>query len=544
MEQEVFDWYDIDNDPEDDNIREVKHKKSYVSIVFDFLSATSLYVFLISLFNYGFFIIFEYEKLPFIEADIKNINRIVLVFLGIFRILILLMSVIAIILNIGHANRLMRYFDKTYRLVVFEIFILIIYAYLNINTQDEYYVGLKRLLFTLNFSMVFYILFTCCVVCLEDKFVETTLEQKILNTEDTEKILKLLKLYLNNFEHDCSCDDEADHYRFKDLFSFNINYQTLLELIETDPGTEIENFNIKISNPVIGQHMDAIELAKAVFLKASSDDERMSFDEFKTIFQNSETAENIYTFFDLNGDTSISRKEFRDTILYFYMNRVSLENSIEAVSHFTVVIKRVLYTIGFMALIIIDLILFGVNIKEIFALVVSLGIAANFIGNKLFQEAWKSIIVLMSHQFDVGDTITIDNKQMVVYDVGIATSSFILENGGKYKVLNSDLWKKPIINLTNAPEKIMLFEFNLPVNITLGQIHDLKTHIKIFLQRKSFDFHSDFVLGSTVNDRYEINRLNATITLRCKNYKSSSKKFLLRVEFTDFLNNYLKNIVD
>lgn len=160
---------------------------------------------------------------------------------------------------------------------------------------------------------------------------------------------------------------------------------------------ELQNFNLEINDPVINSLKDAISLSKDVFHKASSSGETLSFKEFQAIFGNNRAAKDSYTLFELSRDLSISKKEFRDSLFFFYKNRASLEKSIKSASYFITVIKRMIYGCGIIIFSILNLIIFGMNIQELFALVISVGIALNFLGSDIIKETLRNIMLLLSH---------------------------------------------------------------------------------------------------------------------------------------------------
>lgn len=542
MDDDNFNWFDCDNDVDELEIKLHPHKKSYFSRVFDFLSTILLYVFIISLFNSTFFFLLEDANLPEFYDFLKDVNLGILIFTLIFRILIILMSIVIIILKIKNSNMAIRYFDKLYRLITLGIYFYISYfLFKRHNLKSDYYV-VEKFLISAIVTLLIYVGFTVLVIITEDYFIRHSLFEKINESERTEKLLHAFKLYFYDYEIEPS--ESSNRNLLRDICNMDVERNTLLELINTDPSTEIQNFNLKVNKPTIDNLNDAIILAKRTFEQSSRDGKNITYQDLATILRDKEIAEDACTFFDLNNDMNITRVEFRDTMVFFYKNRASLENSIASASHFITIIKRIVYSLLFMVLTAIDLIIFGINIQEIVALAISFGLAINFLGNKMIVEMWQNIIFLISHQFDVDDNVIVDDKPMKVYEIGLMTTSFLLDNGGKYKIMNSDLWKKKIVNMTKAPEKILLFTFELPNNTNTSQIHNLKKAIKQYLNHRRFDFYEDFKVSSVTNDKYEMSKINSMVKLKCKNFKTSSRKYLLRVEFTEFLNLYLKNNIN
>lgn len=289
--------------------------------------------------------------------------------------------------------------------------------------------------------------------------------------------------------------------------------------------------------PIITNAKDAMILARDVFIRASTNGTYLTYDDFNNIFQNKQHADNAFTYFDVTKDKIITRSEFRNVILHFYQNRKLLESSIKKSLYFTGIIQQVIFTILFAILLILSLIIYNVAIKELLALFVSSALMLNFVASGVLNDACRNMIMVFSHQFDIGDEVLIDNSLLTVYDMGISITSFKCENGGKIKFLNSDLWKKTIINMSKAPEKLLVFTIKLPATLGSNDLNKVITLIHEYLLERPYDYFENFTLENTGHDSTGIDVLNASIILKCKGNKSRSKKFAMRAEFTAFLRN-------
>jgi small-conductance mechanosensitive channel len=144
-------------------------------------------------------------------------------------------------------------------------------------------------------------------------------------------------------------------------------------------------------------------------------------------------------------------------------------------------------------------------------------------------------MVLLSHPFDIGDDVIVDGVDYKVHKIGLVSSTFLGANGGKVKFLNSALWKKSVINMTRAPEKIIVFNFNLDPNLSIDTFRLLKMKIHEYLRRRPFDYYETFSLEASSESATNVNILSCSLILKCKSYKTKSKKFHLRVEATKVL---------
>ena len=71
--------------------------------------------------------------------------------------------------------------------------------------------------------------------------------------------------------------------------------------------------------------------------------------------------------------------------------------------------------------------------------------------------------------------------------------------------------------------------------IRASELERIRAQIHGYLEERPYDFYDTFVLGSGDADATEITALRASVTLRCRGYKTRSRKFAMRAEFTAFL---------
>ncbi len=107
---------------------------------------------------------------------------------------------------------------------------------------------------------------------------------------------------------------------------------------------------------------------------------------------------------------------------------------------------------------------------------------------------------------------------------------------------NTDLWGKVIINLTKSPLQYLSFSFQLTQDASSSQIIKLKSRIHEYLETRMFDFRDNFLLVAENANVSNINDRRVTLNLKCKGYKSSSKKLMLRIEFINFLQKILSEL--
>ncbi|AFN83940.1 hypothetical protein EROM_101250 [Encephalitozoon romaleae SJ-2008] len=370
----------------------------------------------------------------------------------------------------------------------------------------------------------------------ESFFLKKTLSTKLSDVQGTERIVCAMKNYrydvsesVSSRTPECSC---------KDVFCFRVSAS--IGSRESRKESREEGFHLfagglVINPPEIHGIMDAKTLARDVFTKASNGKDSLSFSDFSTIFPTPQDALNAFAFFDSSNERTISKKVFHDTMIHFYMERVNLEKNVMRAEKFISIVTSAINTVVAVFLCFIYLIIFGIPPKELLTLTLSGSLAFSFIASKIIPDLYRGFMMLTTHPFDVGDDVTIDGVDYRVYEFGLTSTSLIGENGGKIKFLNSDLWKKKLVNMTRAPEKIIMFNFNLNPDIKVEEFGRFKSLIHEFIRKRPFDYDDSFSIQAKTEGFSSIDVLSCTMILRCKNYKTKSKKFVLRIEMTSFL---------
>lgn len=366
----------------------------------------------------------------------------------------------------------------------------------------------------------------------EWQFIKKSLKGKIAEIEAINKIIVTLKRYTYDEDvYSTASSSSSDH---NDLFC-----------IDFCRGFKYRREGIHgsiLDDPELPTIKTALHLAKDCFLKRSPDKSEMDFESFSKLFPSPQEALFAFGYFDSDQDRSISKKEFRDTMIFFYKKRRDLELSYNSLNNFATIVKRVWYFVLGLILCFPILMIFGVSISKILTLVVSSVVLCQFATNDIMNKLIKNFIILFTHQFDIGDSVIIDGKEYTVYKIGVTCTSLTTTLGGNLKMLNSELWDKEVINMTRTPSNQLVFSFDVQSDLNVDQIATLKERIKAFCIYKIFDFHDTFQIRNELITKTEISTLHCICILKLKGFKNPSKKFHLRIEFTTFLKDLLKEL--
>ena len=143
----------------------------------------------------------------------------------------------------------------------------------------------------------------------------------------------------------------------------------------------------------------------------------------------------------------------------------------------------------------IYLIIIGVSGTNIFALSVSFMLGLNAFLGKITKDFFASIILLfISHPYDIGDKVKLDNSHSVyiVNEINILRSLFLDPEGELVSVPNASLVTKLITNLRRSPEQWESLDITFKLSITQLQLRQFRTQLSAFLKEHSNLFYSRF----------------------------------------------------
>ncbi|WUR04081.1 mechanosensitive channel of small conductance (MscS1A) [Vairimorpha necatrix] len=539
---ENFNWFENDIDAELEEFEQSEYKRSTFSFLFDLLSSQIGYVLLFFVGLRIIYFVFRMSNLSLFGIDFFILLNNSIFILGSFVfIYVLVKCTVYVCLNV-RVNSMLEFILGSYRLIILSIWSLVNLSWFKANMNDVLgcYYYLRAFFASVLVTSIAYNITSVIMIFFDRYFVNQTLKAKINDVEKTEKIISSMKTFRYEIgssssvgSQNCPCQDIYCYDMSSSSHLDNLNDRSLEDL-------DIQKTYLDIPEPELHSISDAKTLAKDVFVKASGNGKSLTVDEFNTIFANPQTAINAFFYFDNGIDKSIKMKTFHDTIMTFYMERIYLEKSVRRAEEFVSIIGTFFNVFVFFILCLIYLILFGAPLKELLALALSSALALNFIASGMATDQYYNFMMLLSHQFDVGDEVIVDGDEYKVYTFGLTSTSLLCENGGKVKFLNSELWKKKLINMTRAPEKILVFKFSLNPNISHFDFSALKLEIHNYVVSKRFDFLDTFSLQAESEKNTSIENLECSLILKCKTFKNKTKKFNLRVETTHFLNEIIK----
>ncbi|KAF7684115.1 Mechanosensitive ion channel protein 8 [Astathelohania contejeani] len=539
MEEDDFNWYEEVLEADIEEFEPADKGKSTTSKLFDILIKVFRYVFLITLVVLFYRYLFKYETATFFGVDLDIFLFGITVYCGSLIIIAGLSRGAVYLIKQMSSEQLEKKALSIYKWAALGIwFILNLYLlkYFKKGLGD-YYKLIRSFLLSGTLTCISFTGVAIAMQYFYEYFLQKSLYLKMNEVDSKERIIAAMKSF--RYELSESSLSVTEECKCQDIFCCNNsdieNTDENASHIELKMEEDNKVGDMYLKGPEIQTLYDAKTLARDVFRKGSQDGVVFTFEDFSKMFPNTQIALQAFSYFDSNDDREVSKKEFRDTIVGFYMDRVNLEKNFGIAKGFVDIVADVFYIIVSAFLCLAYLIIFGIPLKDLLALALSSALMLNFLVSGMAVDLYFNFMVLLSHPFDIGDDVIVDGVDYKVYKIGLSSTSLLGANGGKVKFLNSKLWQKNLINMTRAPEKIILFEFELDPALDVEKLKELKMRIFLFVKQRSYDFYESFSLEAKSESDTNLKSLNCCLILRCKSYKSKAKKFQLRVEISKFL---------
>ena len=276
----------------------------------------------------------------------------------------------------------------------------------------------------------------------------------------------------------------------------------------------------------------------------------LSLSDLSPCFASYQAANDAYNIFDQDQDGSISKKEFRNTIVSIYADLRDLTKSIRTAGSALEKLDAILKLVFGFGLLFFILTLFSFNVTNILTLTLSVVIGLNFIIGDLARHFLSSLMLLfVNHPFDIGDTIVVGLFEegcylkdiLTVKQMNLLNTVFTRWNGQETYVPNHMLANAPFMtNLSRTVEQWEMIEFKVPSVIPESALTDLRSRIGTFLQLndrlfyKVFDMHA-IVAADVAESEKNIDQLEFNLRVKCKPTSDSQKRWVRHAKLLKFI---------
>lgn len=236
----------------------------------------------------------------------------------------------------------------------------------------------------------------------------------------------------------------------------------------------------------------AKDLAKAIVkaLRPAAREKNVSLtaEDFALVFQ-SDAAPTAFSMLDSDGNGDLTLKELRMAIVETYQQRLAILKGLSENEAIVDQLENIVCVGNYLANVYLFMNVFDYNISSIVSLV-TLITGFTWVFSGIVMSVFTSIIfIFITHPFDVGDRIIVDDKELTVADISLLTSSFVEPSGDLMYFRNSELVGKKIKNLRRSGAQAETVKFSIDAEPSkLEKMHQLETKLRAFFEGNARDF--------------------------------------------------------
>lgn len=278
---------------------------------------------------------------------------------------------------------------------------------------------------------------------------------------------------------------------------------------------------------------DAKKLAKKLFESLCKRSEEVIIpSDFEPYFSSKEDASTAFRIFDRDGNGEVSKHEMKVTILETFRDNQSLENSIRQSSQAIKKLDSILMVIVIIIALFVCLSIWNVNTTSYLVTFATVWASIVFSVSNVISSLVQSIILLfVSHPYDVGDRVDIDNESFTVVKFGLTSTTFRRSDGKECYVPNSSLTSKTICNIRRSGPQNEKVELVISSDTPHEKINELQTLLLDYLtneETKDFAPKIDIVIKDIIDNR----SMTISMSLEHKtNWQEGGKKSQRRNRF-------------
>ncbi|KAI8143932.1 Mechanosensitive ion channel-domain-containing protein [Fennellomyces sp. T-0311] len=266
---------------------------------------------------------------------------------------------------------------------------------------------------------------------------------------------------------------------------------------------------------------------------ASEEESKTSLEvhHFTPYFHSREEAEKAFAVFDRDGNGNLTRREFRDTVLRIYKERKALAQSVRDTSQALGKIDTMLLIISIISTVFISLAIFHVDLWQALVPLGSFLLALTFIFGNSCKNTFESVMFLfVTHPYDAGDYLLIDNQFLLVHELGLMGTVFIRGDGQQVYAPTTVLMTKLIVNVRRSGDMGESIVLNIDFRTPTDQLMLLKKRLTEWVDSESRDYAPGFDVR--VTDIIDVNQIILTMWLPHKgNWQDLGKRFQRRTKF-------------
>ncbi|KAI8819729.1 uncharacterized protein EV422DRAFT_104771 [Fimicolochytrium jonesii] len=205
----------------------------------------------------------------------------------------------------------------------------------------------------------------------------------------------------------------------------------------------------------ITSHIQAGKLAKKIFMGLGGKEKGfLTSEDFMRCFADPSLASEAFLLLDQDGNGSITRKEVKDCVVGMYRERRGLYRAMRDLSQALGKLNSFFFFVDSFVSFCIALPIFGISLTAMLPFT-SFILALSFVFGTAARTAFESLLFLfVTHPYDAGDRVLIDNQNLLVEEVGVLTTIFKRMDGQLIYAPNTLIASKLIHNLRRSGDQV------------------------------------------------------------------------------------------
>lgn len=284
--------------------------------------------------------------------------------------------------------------------------------------------------------------------------------------------------------------------------------------------------------------------------------------DFQAVFGGHAATRDAYAIFDRDQDGTISKTEFRHTVISVYREQRNLATSVADASQAFHKLANSVHGLVLGALVFVCLAIFGVQVQSLFAILLSLVLGLNVVIGDAAKRSFQGIVFLfVDHPYDVGDRVIVgalsEPDPLVVRQINMLTTVFHRWNGQELYVPNALLAGTTIFNVSRSAEQWERIDFQVlitedttsaaagrPAIDRLGVFRD---KLEAWVKSKAGDFMPTYELkpiiaGEQGKTEDSLDCLAVTLRIQCRPTLDSQKRWARHTKLLAFVKTTLSAV--
>lgn len=264
---------------------------------------------------------------------------------------------------------------------------------------------------------------------------------------------------------------------------------------------------------------------------------------FRPYFKTEEQCIAAFEVFDRDGNGDVTRREFRDTVVQIYRERKLLAQCIRDTSQALGKIDIILFILVMVINVFLCITaIFNVNLYQALVPMGTFIMGLSFMFSNTVKVAFESIMFLfVTHPYDAGDNVLIDDTTLTVHNMGITGTVFIRGDGQKVYAPTTVLMTKLITNVRRSGDMGESIMVNVDFRTSTDLVFTLRERLAAWVNDQPREFSTGFDVR--LQDILDVNKLVLTVWLPHKgNWQNVGKRLQRRNRFMFMLKDTLDNL--